>query len=75
MQERGNFSTVIYDWTLLSKKRVKQFDVFFEIYNKSISWKVGGIQGIFLLLWKDFSTGQYVLGLVDGSINFLDKQE
>ena len=31
--------------------------------------------GYFLLLWKDFSTDQYVLRLVDGSINFLDKQE
>ena len=28
----------------------------------------------FLLLWKDFSADQYVLGLVDGSINFFDKR-
>ena len=33
------------------------------------------MQGIFLLLWKDVSTDQYVSGLVDGSINFMDKQE
>ena len=33
------------------------------------------MQGIFLLLWKDFSTDQYALGIVDGSINFLDKRE
>ena len=32
-------------------------------------------QGIFLLLWKDFSTDQYVLRLVDGSINILDEKE
>ena len=28
------------------------------------------IQGIFLLLWNNFSSDQYVFGLVDGSINF-----
>ena len=37
--------------------------------------KIGGIQVIFLLLWKDFSTDEYFLGLVDDSINFLHRRE
>ena len=76
MQERGNFTTAIYDWTLLSKKRIKQVGFFFEICNRSIFVKNWwNTRYFFLLLWKDFSTDQYVLGLVDGSINFLDKRE
>ena len=51
MQERGNFTTVIYDWTLLSKKRIKQFGFFFEICNKSIFVKYWWNTGYFLLLW------------------------
>ena len=57
MQDRGNFTTVIYDGTLLSKNKVKQFGFFFEICSKSIflkNWWNNG--GIVLLLWKDFST-------------------
>ena len=30
---------------------------------------------VFLSLWNDFSTEQYVLGLVDGCISFFDKGE
>ena len=59
----------------LSKKRINQFGSFFEICDKSIFVKKWWNTGYFLLLWKDFSTDQYVLGLVDGSINFMDKQE
>ena len=63
------------EFTLLSKKRTKQFGFFFEICNKSIFMKNWWNIGYFLFLWKDFSTDQYVLGLVDGFINFLDKRE
>ena len=59
----------------LSKKRIKQFGFFFEICDKSIFVKNWWNTGYFLLLWKDFNTDQYVSGLVDGSINFMDKRE
>lgn len=39
------------------------------------TWKIDGIQGIWLLSRKDLSTDQYVLGLVDGSIIFFDNRE
>ena len=39
------------------------------------SLKISGIQGIFLLPWKDFRIDYYVLGLVDGSINFFGKRQ
>ena len=60
---------------ITSKKRIKQFGFFLEICSKSIFVKNWGNTGYFLLSWKDFSTDQYVLELVDSSINFLDKRE
>ena len=59
----------------LAKKELNNSAFSLKLVTNLFSWKIGGIQGIFLLLWKDFSTDQYVLGLVDGSINFLDKRE
>ena len=59
----------------LAKKEWNNLVFSLKFVANLFSWKIGGIQGIFLLLWKDFSTDQYVLGLVDGSINFMDKRE
>ena len=59
----------------LAKKELNNSAFSLKFVTNLSLWKTGGIQGIFLLLWKDFSTDQYVLGLVDGFINFMDKQE
>ena len=75
MQERGNFTTLSMTEHWSAKKELSNSAFSLKFATNLFSRKVGGIRGIFLLLWKDFSTDQYVLGLVDGSINFLDKQE
>ena len=59
----------------LAKKELNNLAFSLKLVANLFSSKIGGIQGIFLLLWKDFSTDQYLLGLVDGYINFLDKRE
>ena len=66
-----------YRYLLLSlaKKELNNLAFSLKFVTNLLSLKIGGIQGIFLLLWEDFSTDQYVLGLADGSINFMDKRE
>ena len=59
----------------LAKKELNSSAFSLKFVTKLFSRRIGGIQGIFLLLWKDFSTDQYVLGLVDGSVGFSDKRE
>ena len=59
----------------LGKKELNNSAFSLKFVTNLFSWKIGGIQGIFLLLRKDFSTDHYVLGLVDGSIKFFDKRE
>ena len=59
MQKRGNFTTFIYDWALLSKKRINDSAFSLKFVTNPFSWKISGIQGIFY----------YILGFVDCSIN------
>ena len=59
----------------LAKKEFSNSAFYLKFVTNLFSWKIGGIQDIFLLLWKDFNTDHYILGLVNGSINFMDKQE
>ena len=73
MQERGMSLLLSMTEHCLAKKELNNsaFSLKF-VTNLLKNWCN---TGYFLLLRKDFSTDQYVLGLVDASINFMDKLE
>ena len=52
----------------LAKKQLNNSTSLLKLVTNLFLPKIGGLKGIFLLLWKVFSSAQFVLGLVDESL-------